>query len=164
LSKCLRQATRNRSPLRAAVGFSLLELLIAVAVGAILIAIAVPSYQSYQQRVKIAVAVADITSIMGHIDQYYATQGHTFPPDAATIGVDRMLDPWGNPYVYLSFAGLKGKGQMRKDKNLVPINSNFDLYSMGPDGQSVPPLTAKPSRDDIIMANNGQYVGVAADY
>ena len=53
---------------------------------------------------------------------------------------------------------------MRKDKNLVPINSEYDLYSLGPDGDSMPPLTAKPSRDDIVMANDGKYIGPVEDY
>jgi general secretion pathway protein G len=44
------------------------------------------------------------------------------------------------------------------------LNSDYDLYSMGEDGESVPPLTAKQSRDDIIRANNGGFIGLAADY
>jgi general secretion pathway protein G len=35
---------------------------------------------------------------------------------------------------------------------------------MGPDGRTAPPLTARYSRDDIVRANNGAFVGVAADY
>ena len=58
----------------------------------------------------------------------------------------------------------KGKGKMRKDRFLVPINSDFDLYSMGKDGKSSPPLTASASRDDIIRANDGAYVGPAEGY
>jgi general secretion pathway protein G len=54
--------------------------------------------------------------------------------------------------------------QTRKDKNLVPLNSDFDLYSKGPDGESVPALTAGVSRDDIVRANDGAFIGVAADY
>jgi general secretion pathway protein G len=53
---------------------------------------------------------------------------------------------------------------MRKDKNLVPINTDFDLYSLGKDGESVGPLTAIPSRDDIVRANNGSYIGRADSY
>lgn len=60
--------------------------------------------------------------------------------------------------------GAGANGQARKDRNLVPINSDFDLYSMGRDGQSAPPLTAKVSRDDIVRANNGGFVGLASDY
>ena len=34
----------------------------------------------------------------------------------------------------------------------------------GYDGASVAPFTAKVSRDDIVRANNGGYIGPAADY
>lgn len=57
-----------------------------------------------------------------------------------------------------------GNGKVRKDHNLVPLNTDYDLYSMGEDGASVSPLTAKASRDDIVRANNGRYVGLASDY
>ncbi len=53
---------------------------------------------------------------------------------------------------------------MRKDRFLVPLNSDFDLYSKGPDRKSVPPLTAEASRDDIIRANDGGYIGLASEY
>ena len=102
-------------------------------------------------------------SIAANINRYI-TLNNSPPPDLATIGMDTVLDPWGRPYAYLSFTGLKGKGQMRKDKNLVPINTQYDLYSMGADGQSQPPITARVSRDDVILANDGNYVGLASDY
>jgi general secretion pathway protein G len=53
---------------------------------------------------------------------------------------------------------------MRKDHLLAPVNADFDLYSMGKDGQSMVPFTAKASRDDIVRANNGGYVGLVSDY
>jgi general secretion pathway protein G len=55
-------------------------------------------------------------------------------------------------------------GQARKDRFLVPINSDFDLYSMGKDGRSVGPLTAQQSHDDIIRANDGGYYGLASNF
>jgi general secretion pathway protein G len=149
---------------RATWGFSLVELTLVVAVAAILLAIGVPSYQSYFQRAKVATARADIMHIEARIELYRATHGNALPPDAAAAGMNGLQDPWGHPYAYLSFAGLKGKGAMRKDKNLVPINSDYDLYSAGADGLSVPPLTAKPSQDDIVRANDGAYVDLAANY
>jgi general secretion pathway protein G len=57
-----------------------------------------------------------------------------------------------------------GSGQPRKDHFLHPISSDFDLYSMGADGQSVAPLTAQKSRDDIIRANDGSYYGLASNF
>jgi general secretion pathway protein G len=74
-----------------------------------------------------------------------------------------LLDPWGAPYVYLNLDGVP-IGLMRKDQALVPINSDYDLYSKGPDGASVAPLTAVTSRDDIVRANNGSFIGIASDY
>lgn len=74
-----------------------------------------------------------------------------------------LLDPWGSPYQYLKLL-LKSKGKVCKDHNLVPSNSDYDLYSLGKDKQSVSPLTAKASNDDIIRANNGDFVGLALGY
>ncbi|NOS79612.1 MAG: prepilin-type cleavage/methylation domain-containing protein, partial [Nitrospira sp.] len=55
-----------------------------------------------------------------------------------------------------------GVGGARKDRFLVPINSDFDIYSMGRDGQTVAPLTAPKSHDDIIRASDGGFYGLAA--
>lgn len=55
-------------------------------------------------------------------------------------------------------------GQVRKDRFLAPINTDYDLYSLGPDGESRPQLNARESRDDIVRAANGSYFGVAEDF
>jgi general secretion pathway protein G len=47
---------------------------------------------------------------------------------------------------------------------LVPVNSDYDLYSMGPDGDSKPPFTAKASRDDIVRASNGSWIGPVSEF
>jgi type II secretory pathway pseudopilin PulG len=52
----------------------------------------------------------------------------------------------------------------RKDRFLVPINSAFDLYSVGKDGASAAPLTVKASQDDIVVANDGGFIGLARRY
>jgi general secretion pathway protein G len=144
-------------------GFSALEAIIALAIVAMLAVIAVPSFRSYALRAKVSAAVADISKIAMAI-QKYDLQNNALPPDLATIGYGDLLDPWGNRYFYLSFDGLKGHGGQRKDKNLVPINTLYDLYSAGPDGKTRSPLTARDSRDDIIRANDGRYIGIASDY
>jgi general secretion pathway protein G len=55
-------------------------------------------------------------------------------------------------------------GEARKDYFLVPLNSEYDLYSVGKDGESRPPLSVPVSADDVIRANDGAYVGLAANY
>jgi general secretion pathway protein G len=143
-------------------GVSLLELVFAAGMMALLAAIAVPSYRSYVDRLNNQTAINDIAIISQAIERYYSDNWR-LPASLADISQDRRLDPWGHPYQYLDFA-FATRGQMRKDRNLVPINSDYDLYSMGKDGSSVPPLTAKVSRDDVVRAGNGGFVGLASDF
>lgn len=126
-------------------------------------ALAVPPLLQALQQARVAKAVGDIHTIGVDAMGYDLVNNH-YPNTLDDIGYGNRTDPWGNPYQYLNFGNAKGKGKMRKDRFLVPINTYFDLYSMGADGKSVSPLTAKSSQDDIIWANDGDFVGLAADY
>ena len=98
------------------------------------------------------------------LDRYELDNDMTLPSTLADIGRAGMSDPWGNPYEYRNIGTSTGNGQLRKDHNLVPINSDYDLYSKGPDGSSVSPLQAAPSRDDIVRGRDGTFIGVATEY
>lgn len=162
--KTAKAARRLRAaPTVRASGFTLVEILIAIAVLLTITAIAIPNYLAALDQAKIARAVGDIRTIGNAVVGYEIVNGQ-YPDTLAQAGYGANLDPWGNPYQYLNFADTKGKGQMRKDRFLVPINSYFDLYSMGKDQQSVPPLTAGVSKDDVIWANDGGFIGLASDY
>jgi general secretion pathway protein G len=141
----------------------LVELLVTIAIILTLCAIAVPNLLAALNQARTAKAVGDIRAIGDGIMEYDLLYNQ-FPDTLVQAGYGGILDPWGHPYQYLNFANTKGKGQMRKDRFLVPINTYFDLYSMGPDGKSVSPLTAQASRDDIIWANDGGYIGPASQY
>jgi general secretion pathway protein G len=144
-------------------GLTYIELMLGIMILSIVSIFAHNGYESYKLRVKIATAKSDLVSIESKIQMYY-TQNHKLPDALTDIYPSSYKDPWGNPYSYLKMEGLKGVGKVRKDKNLHPINSDYDLYSMGPDGKSASPLTAAISQDDIIRANNGDFIGVAKDY
>lgn len=148
---------------RRARAFTVLELVIAIAILSILTFIALPAYQDYRERIRVEQAVIDIGAIGALVD-HYIQDNRTPPDDLSEVGQDGKLDPWGNPYQYVNLQSAKGKGKARKNRNLVPINSDFDLYSMGKDGASVGPLTAKASRDDVVRANDGRFIGLAKDY
>jgi general secretion pathway protein G len=152
---------RHRAPRERA--FTFIEILVAIAILCVLAAIALPAYMDYRERLRVAEAVTDIGAIQAHI-MYFIEDNRTPPDDLAQVGQAGKLDPWGNPYQYLNLATTKGNGKARKNRNLVPINSDFDLYSMGKDGKSVGPLTAKASRDDIVRANDGRFIGLASEY
>ena len=144
-------------------GFTLVEMVVAMAIILTLAAIAVPNLLSAINQARIAKAIGDIRSIETDIEGYNVTNSQ-YPDSLAQVGDGAIDDPWGHPYQYLNFATVKGNGQMRKDRFLVPINTYFDLYSMGADGTSVSPLTAQQSQDDIVRANDGDFIGLASQY
>jgi general secretion pathway protein G len=139
------------------------ELTVVLCIVAVLLTIAVPAYHNYRERVRIDQAKHDI-AVMSGIIANFRQDARAYPDSLADAGLGGMLDPWGNPYGYLNLGDRNARGHARKDHSLVPINTDFDLYSMGPDGRSAPPLTAMHSRDDIVRANDGAFIGVAADY
>jgi general secretion pathway protein G len=143
-------------------GFTLLELMLGVGIVAILAAIAIPGYRAVYERSDVNKAVQDLGAIAAEIERFRSIRLQL--PDSLTeLSNIPPADPWGHPYQYLNFDGASN-GKIRKDHNLHPLNTEFDLYSKGPDGASVPPLTASPSRDDIIWAKDGTFVGKAADF
>ena len=143
-------------------GFTLLELSFVVAIIGILAAAAYPSFSAYQQRARGAHAIVQMKSIENAVDTFEAGSG-VLPASLADVGLAGLTDPWGNPYQYTNLSTAP-PGKARKDRFLVPINSDYDLWSMGADGRSVPPLTANSSRDDIIRANDGSFYGRASGY
>jgi len=145
-----------------AAGLTLVELLVVMAILAVIVSVAVPAYSKSQERTRVAQAVIDIATMNVRLTQY-VDDNRSPPPSLAGISEAGKLDPWGRPYVYTNLI-TANQGQARKNKNLVPINSQFDLYSMGADGQSVPPITAAKSQDDVILASDGRFVGLASDY
>lgn len=147
-------------------GFTLLEVLIALCVAGLLSAIVVPLYGAIVNRAFTAQAVADIGTLDMRLERYFSNN-FDYPDTLDKLAGPELIDPWGQPYRYLKIRdndepGLRGR--LRKDRNLVPINSDFDLYSVGEDGSSRPPLTARPSRDDIVRAADGSFVGVGEDF
>lgn len=136
--------------------------MLAVAILAVLGAISVAAYNGYMSEANINKAIQEMRMISLVLDDMATTS--VLPDSLADIGA-QADDTWGNPYQYLRIAGAgPGVGGLRKDRSLVPLNSDYDLYSAGPDGESRAPLTAAASHDDIIRANNGAFFGVAKDY
>ncbi|MCP0913658.1 MULTISPECIES: prepilin-type cleavage/methylation domain-containing protein [Legionella] len=148
-------------------GFTLFEILLVFALVATLALIVTPIYQQSSYRTKIDRTIADIKEIETAIENYYVDNGYKYPASLTEINMNNKLDPWGHPYQYLNIASLPDKGnnpKTRKDKNLYPLNSDYDLYSMGEDGKTDLSLTSEVSEDDVIRANNGSYVGLGENY
>ena len=157
-------------------GLTFLELLIAIVILSILSTMAVAKYgaatpncdspdarQGPLMRAKIGQVTGDIGKIHMAVSSF-ELNNRRYPDSLAEAGVGDMLDPWGNPYRYLVVFARNDVGPVRKDHNLKPVNSGYDHYSMGPDGVTASPFTSTGGKDDIVMANDGDYFGVACQY
>lgn len=146
-------------------GFTLVEILFVLAIGGILLAIAVPAMSRFAERARVAESVVDIGEMSKKIKQHEMAKGAL--PDAladADPGYAGKSDPWGRSYEYFNLRNSKGNGAARKDKKLAPLNSDFDLYSVGPDGVTHASLGNKNSRDDVVRARDGGFVGSAEEF
>ena len=169
---------------RAEAGFTLIELLVVLVILGLLAALAGPRVIGYLGGAKSDTARLQVENFKSALDLYRLDTG-TYPTTQQGLGAlvrnpgsvagwkgpyidspNLPVDPWGNPYQYLAIdiSPAPNRGSVRKDKNLNPLNSDFDLYSMGKDGESVEPLTAKKSHDDVIRANDGSFVGLAVEF
>ncbi|MCH7643690.1 MAG: prepilin-type cleavage/methylation domain-containing protein [Myxococcales bacterium] len=164
--------------------------MIVVAIIGLLAVISGSNYLSYIEKVRVASAIASIRAIAVQLDDYVRSD-KPLPVTLSEIGMGDMVDPWSHRFAYLPFttttsglgdsgssaggsSGSEGSGrspgggsylgEARKDYFLVPLNTDYDLYSVGKDGNSRPPLSAPDSADDVIRANDGAYIGLAANY
>jgi general secretion pathway protein G len=136
--------------------------LIVVLAGALLLgSFAVPAFNGYLERSRVARAVSDIGTLSLQLHRWQR-ETKALPANLADAGLGGD-DPWGRPYVYVRAASTS-QTQLRKDEELVPLNDDFDLYSLGPDGVSALALPAPPSHDDVVRAGNGAYIGLAVNY
>ena len=124
--------------------------------------VAIPAYQDYEKRIEADQAIKDLTILQLLIDDFKLTNG-AFPNSLTDIGMDGMRDPWDNPYKYTNYA-TNPPGDRRKDKNLNPLNSDYDLYSKGEDGQTNKQIITPKSQDDIIRGRDGSFMGYAKDF
>jgi len=170
-------------------GFTFIELLITVVILAILVTMAIAYYGGKGidckdrnpdprptighpcpmcgpiEEARIGHAIGKLAIFALAVDRFELSHDR-YPTsmDELNLSEADSLDPWGNPYVFFSFEGVNGNGPKRKFKSEVPVNDYFDAYSMGPDGKTATPMVSEPGGDDIVVANNGQWIGIACYY
>lgn len=140
----------------------MVEVLIVVAIIVTILGIAIPIYTTSVDVARVTRAIGEIRTLEKEI-MLYTLSNRKVPGTLEVLGRGEFLDPWGIPYQYTSVIDPKGKG-MRKNRFLHPLNSDYDLYSMGKDRATNLALTSGPARDDIVRANDGSFVGLATDY
>lgn len=147
---------------------TLIELMLVIAVLGVIVTIAIPSYRSYIDKTDNALAISQLVTIQSVIERYYLEK-QRYPADLADISGSlpgNGIDPWGNKYLYLNIADdwPQSRGPARKDRKTNPINTQYDLYSIGKDGRSSKQISQKFSLDDIILARDGKFIGLADEF
>jgi prepilin-type N-terminal cleavage/methylation domain-containing protein len=147
-------------------GFTLIELLIVMAILSVLASIGFVRYSRFIEQTKETKAIADIKEIARLIDAFKDQNGR-YPETLDELGKGTFKDPWGNAYQYVNIAedekDSKDKQKARRDRNQKPINTYFDLWSNGSDGDYQQQVNGLKSRDDIIYAWDGSFVGLGKD-
>jgi general secretion pathway protein G len=263
---------------RAGAGFTLLELLIVVAILGIVATIGVPQYASALRTARIGKSRHDLQTISHAIDTFSTSHSGALPLSLYQVGFGGKRDPWGVPYCYLNYADGTGDGlawavaaglvdpsalrgassggtspgtgsgttlggsiggalarrlglgarrrpqgadgttrtaaaerliaaratattiadalsrtvapgeiealaeaiassggfafftgvptetTRRRDRYMFPLNTDYDLFSLGPDTRTAVSLGETVGLDDVIRANNGGFFGPASEY
>jgi general secretion pathway protein G len=254
---------RDRGESVGAPGFTLLELMIVVAILAVIASIGVPNYVSALRTARVGKAKHELKTIAAAVDGYRVGNSGQLPLTLYQVGFGGKADPWGVPYCYLNYgdgtgdglawaiaaglvspsafqggagpAGGAGGGVLpgaiglgaltwwrpqggdavdaeasprskaralvtgvtrpleppelealadaiasvgnvglyvgvavqdtkRRDQFMLPLNTDYDLFSLGPDGRTSVSLSHAIAKDDVIRANNGGYFGIAGEY
>jgi len=131
-------------------GFSLMELFWVFLVISILAIMCAPSLAYLRDNARAARAAEEIRGLERDITAYLSDHG-SLPPTLADASKGPFLDPWGHNYVFES-AGHRTFG--------TALNEDYDLYSVGRNGQTAADIDDSVSNDDIIRIGNGSYVGL----
>ncbi|PFG55363.1 type IV pilus assembly protein PilA [Vibrio sp. ES.051] len=76
-------------------GFTLIELMIVVAIIGVLSAVAIPAYQNYVQKTEVATAAATVRGLLTNIDMYQQENGGNFPTNANLVGGTQDMNSLG---------------------------------------------------------------------
>lgn len=142
-------------------GFTLAETLLGAAFLAVSLEAAVELVSTQIEQSRIEQAQRDLARIQRTVEGYRAIH-HDLPSSLTELGSAIPLDPWGHPYEYVSF-DLKGTVGQRSLEGL-PINTEYDLYSLGADGRTDANLRSEAGHDDIVRGRDGSYIGPAMEF
>jgi len=101
--------------------FTLIEVLLIVAIIGTLSALLVPSFTNLLEKARVNQTITDIVKISRELDDYLIDNG-TLPETLVELIQDsaplELIDPYGNPYEYLVIFGKRKQdvqGKWRKD-------------------------------------------------
>lgn len=155
------RAMRSGRLVNASPGFTLIELVVVVAIIGILVALAIPVFEEFAQRARNSRAMQEVRVLETEIQGYFFVNG-VYPGELADIDRGDLKDPWGQHYVYNDFSDIV-TNPPRKIFG-VPLNFDFDIYSKGKDMLTDPVVSSPTGKDDVVRGGEGLFLGLGADW
>ena len=134
-------ARRQRAARRRERGFTLVELLVVLAILGLLVAITTPQVLKYLARAKVDTAHIEIKSLSTALDLFMIDMGR-YPTQQeglqALVANPGALDRWHGPYLKTASLPLDPWGRAYQYR-IPGQQEDHDLYTLGPDGTATGP-------------------------
>ena len=140
-------------------GFTLIELMIVVAIIGILAAIALPAYQDYTARAQVSEALILADGQKGAVTEYYADKG-AFPADNAAAGIASSTAISGKYVASVNIASGVISASMRGQNVAEGVKSAVITLTPSPTAGSTS-WACTATKSDKKTALEGKYVPAA---
>lgn len=107
-------------------GFTLIELMIVIAIVGILVVVALPAYQDYTARAQVAEALSLAEGQKAAVVEYYSDKG-TWPKDNTEAGIAKPKDISGS---YVESVTIGAKGTIVAKMKTTGVNDNIRNQSV----------------------------------
>ena len=130
-------------------GFTLIELMIVIAIVGILAAIALPAYQDYTVRAKMAEPLALMGEAKTSVTEYYVTN-NTLPTTAAKAGIRETPDTAIVASMALTIVSSNPLLTVTMQSGVIPSGEGTKFVLSGTTGSGTIQWVCRPGSDDEI--------------